>query len=336
MKMKSIVAACIITCAVSATAQVKLSFNPEEGVEYAYQAEIVQNIVQAAAGRELPIEETVCLGLQMTVQSKTAELTTAQFIWQDVSYLLSSPMMKMGYDPKKPAENPNPLDKVHEKIWSSVPGKSFILLIAPDGFVTTVKGINAIKSAIRQAVASDEADKSTDLSGSMISEWLGEDAIKGMMEQSFNIYPANNVKAGDSWTVKSNYVISNKSANITTVYTLKDISSDFASIEVASTEEYEPAGGLEGKLKGTQTGILQVDVKTGIPVSSDLMLNIKGDVKQQNMELFMSMMTKIKTTIQKEESSVKLIKTDPEPIWIQPLGLIIQELDVKNENSFHY
>lgn len=284
------------TCVMTATAQVKLSFNPEEGAQYAYQTEIVQNIVQTAAGRELPIEETVSMGLRLTVQNRNAKATDAQFTWQDASYFLSSPMMKMGYDAKNPAENTSPLDKIHEKIWGGVSGKSFTLSIAPDGSVKAVKGVDAITSGIKQAVASD-GPMGADLSGSMISEWLGEDAIKGMMEQTFKFYPAKNVKTGDSWTIKSNYVISNKKANITSVYMLKDVNNDIAIIEVAATVEYEPAGGLEGKLKGTQTGILQVEVKTGIPVSSDLTLNVKGSVKQQNMEIFMSMVAKMKTTI---------------------------------------
>ena len=59
----------------------------------------------------------------------------------------------------------------------------------------------------------------------------------------------------------------------------------------------EPEGGLEGTLAGTQSGVLLVDTKTGIPVSSDLTLNIKGNVKRQNMDMQMEMVAQMKTTI---------------------------------------
>ncbi len=281
------------------SAQVKLSFNPQENTKYEYQIEVVQNIKQSVGERVLPIEENLTMKYQMFVKSKNAKETIAQFTCQDISYLLSSPMFKMGYDSKKAAENPTELDKIHEKIFGSVIGKAFSASIAPDGSVNSVTGIDAITEGITQAVAS-YGEMGSELAASTVSQWIGEDAIKGMLEQSLKIYPVTAVKSGDSWNIESNYGISNKKSAIKNGYTLKDIKNDAVVIDVDATIGLEPGGGLEGRLAGTQSGILLVDVKTGIPTLSDLALNVKGSVKSARMgnaEMLMEMIAKMKTTI---------------------------------------
>ena len=294
--MKSIITGMCLALGLSfVSAQIKLSFNPEEGVQYVYQTEIVQNIKESTMGIEISINETVSMGWLMTIKRKSAAETEVQFTWKDVSYLLSNPMIKMGYDSKKMTKNPNSIDKMHEKILSSVIGKSFTLSIAPDGSVNSVSGVDAITEGVTQAVVTD-GEMGEQLSASMISQWLGEEAIKGMIEQSLKIYPPNDVKTGDNWMIESKYGISNKKSNIKSVCILKSVRNDMATITVAARNvAFEPAGGLEGTLNGTQSGDLLVDVKTGIPVSSDLTLNIKGTVRGQ-VEM-MKMITKMKTTI---------------------------------------
>ena len=290
MKNKRIISVglCLMLGITMTTAQVKLSFNPEQGSNYAYQTEIVQNIKQSAMGMDLPIEEKFTMGLGITMKEKNE----AALLWQHISYFVTSPMMKIQYDSKKAVDNPTPLDKIHEKIFNAAIGKSFAASISPDGTVSSLKGVDVITGEANKAVSSD-GEMGERLSASLISQWIGEDAVKGMLEQSFHIYPGKEVKVGDNWTIESNFGISNKKSTIKTVYTLKAINNDRATIAVVATVEMD----FEGILKGTQTGELIVDIKTGIPVSSDLTLNIKGAIKQQQMELQMEMIAKIKTTI---------------------------------------
>ena len=299
MKIKKIVFAGMFLIAglTVTSAQVKLSFNPDAGSNYEYRTEIVQNIKQSAMGREMPVEETVTMGFQMNVKSKNTQGVEAFFTYRDASYYLSSPMIKMGYDSKKSTENPNDLEKLLGKIFGGVVGKNFTLNVASDGKINTVSGVDAITGEIKKSVANDEVDKQTKLSDSEISQWLGEDALKGMFEQSFRIFPDKEVKIGDNWVIESSYGISNKKTKTKTVYILKSIADGIATVSSTATVEMEPSGGAEGTLNGGQAGEILVDVKTGIPVSSDLTLNIKGNVKMHQMDMQMEMAAKIKTTI---------------------------------------
>jgi len=296
MKTKRIIIMylCLISGIVISPAQVKLSFSPKEGTNYEFLTEIRQNIRQSAMGRELLIEEDVTMSHLMNVKSMNASATEALFTCQNASYFLSSPMMKMGYDPKKPNANPSPLDKVHEKIIRSLIGRSFTMSIATDGSVKSVSGIDAIIEEIKKSVAPD-GEMGAQLSASEINQWYGESAIKGLFEQSLRIFPAGEVKTGDSWTVETNYGISNKKSTVKSVYTLKEVKDDKAVIGVEATVNLEPDGGLTGTLTGTQSGTVLVDTKTGIPVSSDLTLDIKGTLKTQQGEMQMTMVAKMKT-----------------------------------------
>jgi hypothetical protein len=64
-----------------------------------------------------------------------------------------------------------------------------------------------------------------------------------------------------------------------------------------ATVEMKPGAGMEGKLGGTQSGVLLVDVKTGMPVSSDMTQNLKGNMKMQGVNLDMDLTTRIKMAV---------------------------------------
>lgn len=300
MKRIAILNLLIMSSLFIATAQVKLSFNPKEDIKYEYLTEIQQTIEQTAMGRNLQIKEDVTMKQLASIKSKNVKETEVQFSHQDFSYNLSAPMMKMGYDSKKPNINPSELDRMLEKIFGDVIGKSFTLSIASNGSVNSVSGIGTISESITQAV-SVHGQMGEHLSTSMTDQWLGEEAIKGMVEQSLHIYPSDAVNVGESWTLESDYGISNKKSTIKTKYTLKDVKNDAATITVEATVILDPGGGLEGVLTGTQNGSILVDIKTGIPVSSDLKLTINGDVEQQNMKMQMSITANTKTLIKEAE-----------------------------------
>ena len=55
--------------------------------------------------------------------------------------------------------------------------------------------------------------------------------------------------------------------------------------------------GIESQVTGTQTGTMTVDVKTGLPVTTDVSQNMKGAISVQGMEIQMETFAKTKTSI---------------------------------------
>ena len=296
MKIRKIVfAGLFLTAGLTiAPAQVKLSFNPEKGKKYEYQMDVTQNIRQSVMGQTIPMETEMSIKFLMEIKDKTPQEITAQFIYREVSYILSSPMMKMEYDSENPLVNPTQMDNTMRKMFDKLIEQPIMAVIAPDGTVKSVTGMDAIAENMVNAIADD--GQMAALIGAQMKSQFSDDAIKNLFQQSLKIYPANAVKAGDIWNEESATSVNNMNTTYKTKYTLKEVSKNMVTIAVETDVEMDPGAMMEGKLAGTQTGTILVDVKTGLPVTNEMTGNIKGSVKAQGMDVQMDLSTKTKTT----------------------------------------
>ena len=297
MKMKRIVfAALFLVSGLTITpAQVKLSFNPEKGKKYEYQTAVIQNIKQNVMGQDVPVEMEMSTTYLMEIKDKTPQEITVQFTYNEVAYIVSSPMMKMGYDSKSPVENPSNIDQMLGKMFDKMIGQSAMVVIAPDGSVKSLSGMDAIGESMVGAIAGD--GQMIAQLGAQMKQQFNDDAMKSSFEQMFKMYPEKAVKAGESWTVENTTMMNNMNTDLKTKYTLKSVSKNIATIAVAGEIEMNPGAGMEGKLTGTQTGTVTVDTKTGVTVTSDVSQNMKGTFRVQGMDMQMELTAKAKTSI---------------------------------------
>ena len=297
MKMKRIVFVTLFLMSglTIGSAQVKLSFNPEKGKKYEYQTVAIQNIKQNVMGQEIPVEVEMSTKYLMEIKDKTSQEITVQFTYHEMAYIVSSPMMKMGYDSKNPVENPTDIDKMLGKMFEKMIGQSVMVVIAPDGSVKSLSGMDAIGESMISAISAD--GQMIAQLGAQMKQQFNDNAMKSSFEQMFKIYPGNAVKVGESWTVENTTVINNMNTGLKTKYTLKSVSKNIATIAVAGEIEMNPGAGMEGKLTGTQTGTMTVDTQTGVSVTGDVSQNMKGAFKVQGMDMQMELTSKTKTSI---------------------------------------
>ena len=297
MKIKRIVFTGLFLVSVFtvASAQIKLSFNPEKGTKYDYYQETLSNVKQNVMGQEIPVEMEISSKYLMEIMDKTPQEIQAQFICQEIAYIISSPMMKMGYDSKNPIENPSDMDKLFGKMLSGMLGSSIMMVFAPDGSVKSITGMDAIADSMTKAVATDGQIAAQ--MAAQVKQQFSEASMKNLFEQTFNIYPDNPIRTGNSWNKESAIMQNNMNTAIKTKYTLKNVSRNMATVTLKSNIEMNSSAGMEGKLTGTQTGTIIVDTKTGLPVKGDMSQNIKGAVSAQGMDVQMEMVNKMKSSI---------------------------------------
>jgi len=292
----------LMSCLTITLAQEKLSFSPEVGAKYEFQTDVVQNIKQTANGRELSSEEKVVTTYLMSIKNKNAKETEVQLTYQGISYVMTSPMAVWGYDSKKPFENPMnrdgsnekiaELDKMHERIFGSAIGKTITVAIAPDGSVNSVSGMETVTESITQAIAKD-GEMGASLSSSMIKQFFSENAIKELIEQSWKIYPEADVKPGDSWSMENKWgAVPDMITSMKSQCALKHIGGGIAVIGIESSVDLEITG---GRLKGNQSGNLQINLKKGMPDWTLWTRNVKGDVVVREMNMVMEVMHKTRT-----------------------------------------
>ena len=276
-------------------AQVKLSYNPPKGAKYEYQTEMIQNAKQSVMGQDIPVETEMSTKYLMEISDKMPQETHVQVTYKEITYIVSSPMVKMGYDSKNPVEQPSDIDQMLAKMFAKIIDQSFMMVIAPDGSVKSVTGMDAIGESMVGAIASD-GPMIAQL-GAQLKQQYNDEAMKNTFEQSLKFYPADAVRTGNSWNKENTMTVNNMNTDITTKYTLKSVSRNMATIAVEGKIDMNPGAGMEGKITGTQTGTMSVDIGTGLPVASDVTQNMKGVIMTQGMEVQVEIVTKLKTSI---------------------------------------
>ena len=292
MKKKIIICAglCLISSLITVSAQVKLSFNPEMGEKYEYSMDVVQNIKQNVMGQELLVETQMKSTYIMEIKSKTPQEIHLQFTYLDFTFLVSSAMMNLKYDSKKPTENPSEIDKMLGKMFGTLINKPFTAVFAPDGSVKSVTGMEAVIKDMLDAVSNEGQLAQM---GEQLSKQFNDESIKNMIGESFNFYPDKAVKIGDIWNVKNSILTNGLNMNINTNHTLKDIKTNMATIEIAGDIDMNIEG---GEVSGKQTGSMIIDTVTGMPATSEISQNVNGTIKAQGMDIQMEMITKNKTS----------------------------------------
>ena len=293
MKKALFTAICLFIGLSMATAQITLSFNPEKGATYQFSMEILQKIKQNVMGQELPMNMNLSTTYTMSIVEKNNDGVKASFLYKDLYYEMSSAMMNMKYDSKNPTANANAMDAIMAKIFGAMIDKKFEAVIALDGTVKSVTGMDAILEDMSKAVGSD-------MQAAQIAESLKQqysnDAMKASLEQSFKIYPTGKIKPGDSWTVNQKNDAAGMAMNTTSTYTLKSTDKKSALVDVTSVID-----GMDGKLTGTQSGTLKYDVKTGLVDESNIKQNISGTVTTQGMDIGMELDSDMKVSVKKEK-----------------------------------
>jgi hypothetical protein len=278
-----------------ASAQIKLSYKPKKGSTYEHKSEMTMSIKQNVMGQEINMEMEMDVTYLMEIKSKTSQETHVQLTYKDFVYIVSSPMMSMGYDSKNPVENPSEMDIMLDKMFRNVAGSTFTLVINPDGSVKSVSGMDAIREKILKSISGD-GQLAQQIAGQMVGQQFDDQSMKSTFDHSFKIYPDRAVKAGDSWNSKNATVMSGMAANITTTYTLKEVSKKKADVVLSSEVEMLPSETMEGKITGTQTGTMLLDTDTGISSISEITQNMKGAVTTMGMEIEMEINSKSKIT----------------------------------------
>ena len=283
---------------IASAQQARLSFNPEKGIRYEYHTEMMQNVKTTVMGQVVPTEIVMCISYMMEIVEKTEQGTTAQFTYNEIVHTVSSLYMNMGYDSKKPVENPSDIDQMLSKMFGEMLGKSFFAVIAPDGSVQSVTGMEAIGERMTNAIAGD--GQMIAQLGAQMKEQFNDSAMKNMLEQSFKFYPANPVRVGNSWNVENATSISNFNVINKSKYTLRSINRNIATVAVDAKIEMNPdSSAMEGNVGGTQKGTMTIDTRTGIPLTSNFTQNIKGSVKAQGIDVQMEIVSKSKSTTKK-------------------------------------
>lgn len=188
-------------------------------------------------------------------------------------------------------------DSTKTNPFSGLKGANFSMVWAPNGEVKSVNGID--KMVAKMAVEMTNDTSQIKQIQNSLRQQFNADMVKQTMESSFKIYPDQPVKIGDSWTVDTKMHMSMPIETVTK-FTLKAVNDGVATLGVSGTlvsnSSFENMGNeIETDLKGTNSGNVDINIKTGMVINSHLRVDLFGTMKSmgQNVDFDMEGINKI-------------------------------------------
>ena len=176
------------------------------------------------------------------------------------------------------------------------------------------EALNAMKAMIGKeiAITMDPKGKVIDIDGTdkifkdqsnaelkkIMTEQMGDDALKALVEQSFGFYPKQPVKLGDSWTndirLKNTFPLSGS-----LIYTLVKAEGKKGVLSVNGTITADTTSTINNlkallDLSGNIIGQIEIDLETGLPILAEMEQKLRGNIEVQSQKIPMAASIQIK------------------------------------------
>lgn len=257
--------------------QVLLKFNLQPGASYLFSSTMEQNIGQTLMGQQMTTIQRIVSDYLYDVRSVENGITTINVTFSAIKMDMDiAGMQSVSFDSENPDAATGEL-----KALSNLVGKSFLMQVDESGRVGKIEGL----AEMFASVGGREAE--------MLRQSFGDSSMMQNMNQVINIYPNRNVAIGDHWAKTfSGPIAGFLQSEASSTFSLTGINGNSAILETAGRMNFSKLegpgvnpmlAGAEFNLNGTQTGTLEVDIKSGLPVSVRLRQDIEGDIDVQGM-----------------------------------------------------
>jgi Family of unknown function (DUF6263) len=254
-----------------------LKFNLEQGKGYDYK--MIWDLDTKMGDQKSSVSITGLYSMNITsIDEKVRSVSTA---YKSIRMNMNVMGMQIDLDSDKPFEDntgaggdKNPLE-IMNKVMAGLVGKKFMIKVDEEGKVLEVTGFEKI---INNMIDSMEMDDNTKVQVmASMKDQFSDQTIKDQFAQVFTIFPNKEIKVGDSWEKK--YTTGGKiGAEYATTYTVKEIEGDHVSLTTRTNIGTD--GGAQD-IKGTQSGNIIVDSKTGLMIKGefdqDLVVKAEGN-----------------------------------------------------------
>ncbi|MBI1374053.1 MAG: hypothetical protein GC159_15135 [Phycisphaera sp.] len=266
-----------LTPAARAQVELKLSFVKGQVAEYRMITD--QDVTQSIAGAAQKIKQKTGMGMKYETlklnDDGSADLSLT-YTWAMVE--MQSTMMSFKYDSDKPEGDP----PAPAAGMAALLGATFELTMLPDGGVTSVRGVDEMVDKMTARLKVPPAMKP--MMVQQLKQQFNNEALKEMMTQMTGLYPAKPVSVGESWT-KTTEGSAIMPIRLVNKFTLKSVEDGKAKVDTSSDIKSDDNAEAKGagqnakfNLKGSQTGTIELDAKTGWIINTDVTQAMSGSV----------------------------------------------------------
>jgi hypothetical protein len=259
---------------------VVLQLDLEQGAVYRIRMLTTQDLSQSFEGQTFDIGQTMGFEYTYAVTSHDPDGSA----WVDVTYTRAlyeseTPFATDSYDSADP---PGQIPEGAEG-FAAVVGTGFSMRIGADGEILEIEGLDEMVDQMLSELDLPDPEMRQALEQT-IRQQYGEQAMKDQLGSLLFDFPEGSLRVGDTWSSmqESNAMLPVVAEN---TYTLVDFDENTALIEVRSEISTGTGeGGMDMGLfafdftiTGTQEGLIQVDLKTGL-ANSVIDQNLVGEM----------------------------------------------------------
>ncbi len=234
-----------------------LAFRFPPGTVYAYLLDSHQTIEQEMMGQKSEIRQTMQLLSTHQVEKGPGDNKKVTVVF-DRFYIKSvSANSEMEYDSADSTKQPKELDQI-----GGIVNKPFSITVDDHGKIVS------IDAAAARTIATP----------------LNDSTIRRMMQQSLNVYPTKPVKPGDTWQTEYVTNMGFMDMLVNSEYKLLSVVDGVANVEINATIKSVPSDnpqmkGMDIEMTGTQSGTMEIDVKSGLINASKFKQEVSGNMK---------------------------------------------------------
>lgn len=267
----------------TAPARITLRLKLIKGAPYALKSNVEQEITQGIGGGQ-KYSQTIGFGLSFNVQDVAADGTMAvRVAFDSVSMRMHGPGVDVAYDSVTGPAEPPPAAKG----FAALVGQGFDMKLTPLGEVKEITGVDDMLAAVVRKMEGADEKQRAELDKALRTQF-GDESLKQMMGQQFNMLPENPVGVGETWSRKLTLKVGIPMA-IESTYTLKSRADGVAKVAVAikitpnpdaAAMEVGPAK-IKQSLAGVQSGTMDIDEATGWTKGAEMSQDLKGEIAVQ-------------------------------------------------------
>ena len=253
---------------------IDLKLNLQPGKTYAYTTETDMEIEQSMMGQNIKTENNSTMVYNYDVTAGEGNGKDIKVTYTRVSTKMKNAMMNMEYDSADSTKNNSEMKGMGKMV-----GKSFTMKVNEQGEINEIMGLDEL-------MQTDDA-----VANAQMKTMFNDTAMRGLMQQSLNVFPGKAVKPGDTWTKTYTLDMAFMQMNMNTTYTLKSVSDGIAHLDMDTKIDGNGASntgqmkGLNMNLKGDAKGTMDVMVASGLIKESEIKQEINGDVSMQGMKI---------------------------------------------------
>ncbi|MEO1417501.1 MAG: DUF6263 family protein [Bacteroidota bacterium] len=283
---------------------VDLQLQLKEGDSFQSALNTDQVITQKMGAMDQEITQKFNMGMKFEVTAASESGYSIKTTYNSILFESNTPMGTIYYNSEEPEDN---VDQT-AAAFAAVLNKSFSFNISPQGEILTLTGIDDLKEEMRKAYVEMGLTVDENVE-KMLDRQYSESALKNNLSPNFLQFAGKRLKRGETWT-QSATVDQGVPMKLDYTYTFQEAKDGLAYIKKAS--RVSPGVGepmvmnnmeITYDVKGTEEGILKVDLKTGLVVDGDQeqkvggQMGLKMDPSAQPMQIPMTIDTKSTTQL---------------------------------------